>query len=271
MAKLDVISQLLKNPKKIITSGYQVIKREEHTIDYKAEIMKKYKIDQLPSIDIAYLLPDLNDHLDVYSFLPNTSLITDLLLLRGLAKRFDNCAYLEIGSHRGESLIAVAGITSDCTGLTLSKAEMTQMGFSEEIIKVQSMFLKDRKDIKVYEENSLTFDFSSLNKKYDMIFVDGDHEHDSVVKDTQTVFNLLKNENSIIVWHDYGETTETVRHEVLSAILEGTPPQYHKNLYHVSSTMCAVFIRGNFPTFQNKENRYPDKYFTVSVKMNKMD
>jgi len=270
MSKIKVLTEFLRNPKKMMTTGYQAIKRAENTIDYEAEIKKKYNRDSLPSIDIAHLIPDLNDHLEVYSFLPNTSMITDMLLLRGLAKRFDNCAYLEIGSHRGESLVALAGVTSDCTGLTLSKAEMTEMGFPADVINVQSVFLKDRKDIKVYEENSLTFDFKSLNKKYDMIFVDGDHEHDSVLKDTQNVFKLLKNENSIIVWHDYGVSNEVVRHEVLSAILEGTPPEYHKNLYHVSSTMCAVFIRGNFPTFQNKVNLYPDKYFTVSVKMNKM-
>jgi hypothetical protein len=270
MAKMEVIAALLKRPKKIITAGYTATKIAENTVNYEANVKKKYKIDSLPSIDISYLLPDLCDTLDVYSFLPNTSMITDLLLLRGLAKQFDNCAYIEIGSHRGESLVAVAGATSDCTGISLSPEEMTEMGFPEEVIKVQSVFVKDRKDIKVYEENSLTFDFKSLNKKYDLIFVDGDHEHDSVVKDTQNVFKLLKNEQSIIVWHDYGVSNEVVRHEVLSAILEGTPPEYHKNLYHVSSTMCAVFIRGNFPTFQNKVNLYPDKYFTVSVKMHKM-
>jgi predicted O-methyltransferase YrrM len=270
MSKLVVLTEFLKRPKKIITNGYQATKIAEKTVDYESKIKSKYNIERLPSIDISHLIPDLYDQLDIYSFLPNTSMITDLLLLRGLAKRYSKCAYLEIGIHRGESLVAVAGVTSDCTGLTLSAAEMTRMGFPKEVIDVQGLFIKDRKDIKVYEENSLTFDFKSLNKKYDLIFVDGDHEHDSVVKDTQNVFKLLKNEQSIIVWHDYGVTNEIVRHEVLAAILEGTPTEYHKNLYHVSSTMCAVFINGNFPTFQNLPNLYPNKYYTVSVKMHKM-
>jgi hypothetical protein len=161
MAKMEVIAALLKRPKKIITAGYTATKIAENTVNYEANVKKKYKIDSLPSIDISYLIPDLCDTLDVYSFLPNTSMITDLLLLRGLAKRFDNCAYIEIGSHRGESLVAVAGATSDCTGISLSPEEMTEMGFPEEVIKVQSVFVKDRKDIKVYEENSLTF-FSLL-------------------------------------------------------------------------------------------------------------
>lgn len=270
MSKFIVLTEFLKSPKKIITNGYQAVKRIENTVNHEEVVKNKYNIERLPSIDISHMLPDMDDQLDLYSFLPNTSTIPDLLLLRGLAKRFNNCAYLEIGSHRGESLVAVAGISSDCTGLTLSPAEMKEMGFPKEIIEIQGVFVKDRKDIKILEENSLTFDFKSLNKKFDLIFVDGDHEYDSVVKDTQNVFGLLNNENSIIVWHDYGMSNEKVRYEVLSAILKGTPAQYHKNLYHVSTTMCAVFIRGDFPTFQITPNQYPDKYFTVSVKMNRM-
>ena len=270
MTKLLVLAEFFKRPKKIITMGYMATKIAESTIDYENGIKHKYNMERLPTIDIAKIIPDLSDQLEVYSFLPNTSMITDLLLLRGLAKRFDKCAYLEIGCHRGESLVAVAGVTNDTSGITLSTSEMKEMGFPQEVIEVQGFFLKNRKDIKLYQHNSQTFDFKSLNKKFDLVFVDGDHKYESIVEDTQNVFSVLRDENSIVVWHDYGITSEIVRHEVLSAILEGTPPQFHKNLYHVSNTMCAVFIKGKFPTIQNITSIHPNKFFTVSVKMNKL-
>lgn len=266
MSKLKVLSTLLSRPKEVITAGYSELMRRERQPNFEQRLKDKFGRTQLPTIDLLDLVPNLDDALPVYSFMPDTSLITDIMLLRSLSKRFDNCAYFEIGSYRGESIVAMSEMTNDCTSLTLSGQEMKDMGFSEDAIKIQGVFSDGVKNIKAYLHNSLTFDYSQLNKKFDLIFVDGDHEHDSVVIDTKNVFKLLKDENSIIVWHDYAFDPEHVRHEVLSAILEGTPKEYHNNLYHVSNTMCAVFIRGKFDTTMTRRFQYPNKYFKVAVK-----
>ena len=197
-------------------------------------------------------------------------MITDILLLKALARRFDRCSYLEIGSFRGESISNVADVAADCTSVTLSEAEMKAFNLPEGFIKAHGIFSNSKPNITTHLHNSLTFDFSSLNKKFDLIFVDGDHEYKSVVQDTKNVFKLLKNNDSIIVWHDYGLHPEDVRHEVLAAILEGTPKEYHDNLYHVSNTMCAIFIRGKFATTFTKFPTYPNKVFSVNVDAKKM-
>jgi predicted O-methyltransferase YrrM len=111
----------------------------------------------------------------------------------------------------------------------------------------------------------LNFDFQSLNKKYDLIFIDGDHHYDYVKNDTQKIFQHLIHDNSIIVWHDYARNPECFRSEVLAGILDGTPREYRKYLYHVSNTMCSIFIKSKFPTKELDAPEIPHKTFRVKI------
>ncbi len=270
MSKIKVLKEFMSNPKEVITLGYQAIAKKKNEINFEKRVHEKYKMAQLPTIDLLDLVPGLHDTISSYSFLTGTSMVTDILLLKSLAKKFDGCSYLEIGSFRGESIANVADVAKECISVTLSEQEMRELNMPDGFIKAHGIFSKGKSNIISHLHNSLTFDFGSLNKKFDLIFVDGDHAHDSVVKDTQNVFKLLKNDDSIIVWHDYGFDPETVRHEVMSAILEGTPKEYHGHLYHVSNTMCAIFIRGKFATSFTKFPTYPNKAFRVTVEAKKL-
>ena len=270
MKRLNVLLTFITKPKQIITLGYQSLARKNAEINYEKNIADKYNKTQLPTIDLLDLVPGFHDTIDRYSFLTDTSLITDILLLKSLAKKFDNCAYLEIGSFRGESIACIADVSTDCTSITLSEQEMRDFGMHEGYIESHAVFSHDKKNIKTYLNNSQTFDFSKLNKKFDLIFVDGDHSYNGVLQDTKNVFDLLKDDRSMIVWHDYGFDPENVRHEVLAAILDGTPKQYHNNLYHVSNTMCAVFMKGNFKTHITKRLAVPTHVFKVEVTASKL-
>lgn len=238
---------------------------------FKNKLLSEYNLEQLPTINILDLFPDLNEEIVSYSFLNGTSLITDLVLLKSLAKKYDDCAYLEIGSWRGESLVNVHTVTEDCTSLTLSADEMRKLNFGEDFINVHGVFSNHIETIKRIGANSHSYDFNQLNKKFDLIFVDGDHSYKGVLNDTKKVFPLRKNENSVIVWHDYGFHTEHVRYTTLKAILDGVPKEDHKNLYHVSNTMCAVYIENlDLPTQFTKFPSYPNKTFSITIKGEKM-
>lgn len=270
MSKFTVLKELLAHPKEIIALGYQALVKKRHTVDYEKMVTDKYKIKQLPTIDILDLEPNLKDTISLYTFLPNTSTIPDMLLLRLLAKKYKDCAYLEIGSFRGESLVAVSEVAKECTSITLGPEDQRKFGFTEEEVKVSGVFAKNISNLTTIYHNSLTYDFDAHNEKYDLIFVDGDHEYSSVAKDTLNVFKLLKDENSVIVWHDYGHDSAAVRYDVFAGILEGTPEQYRKNLYHVSNTMCAIFTRAKYPTYYTHLKQFPNKTFRIDVETSKM-
>lgn len=268
MNKALGLKVLVQNPIAVLMEGIRV--REQAY--FKKKLVSEYKIEQLPSIDLLDLFPDLEEQIDSYSFLNGTSLVTDLILLKSLAKKYTDCTYLEIGSWRGESLVNVSSVTDDCTSLTLSSDDMRKLNFGEDFIKVHGAFSHHIESITRIEANSHNYDFNKLNKKFDLIFVDGDHSYEGVLNDTKKVFPLRKSAKSVIVWHDYGFNTENTRYTTLKAILDGVPKELHKNLYHVSNTMCAVYIEDlNLPVGFTKFPTFPNKKFSLSVKGEKMD
>ena len=229
-------------------------------------ITKKHKINYgLPLLDINQVCHNFSENLECFAFLDGGSLPTDIALLKSLSKRFDKCKYFEIGTWRGESVINVAENAEECYTLNLSKSEMLSQGLSERYADLHGFFSKDKENIKHLTGNSLTFDFQSLNKKFDLIFIDGNHHYDYVKNDTEKIFKHLIHDDSIIVWHDYAYTPEKLRPEIFAAILDGTPPEYKKHLYHVSNTMCAIFIREDFHTKEFETPIIPNKTFKVKI------
>ena len=68
--------QLISNPIKIIRYGFRQFDEDQHAKLCK----KKFKITQLPSIDIRNFVKGGEVTINYYSFLEGTSLITDFML-----------------------------------------------------------------------------------------------------------------------------------------------------------------------------------------------
>ena len=79
------------------------------------------------------------------------------------------------------------------------------------------------------------------------------------------LFSLM--ETIILVWHDYAYNPEKVRFEIMNAIMDGMPKEFHGNLYHVANSMCAIYIKGNFKTKEFEINSNPNMTFEVDLKM----
>jgi predicted O-methyltransferase YrrM len=243
-----------------------LIDSEDEKQDYVAQ---KYGLPEgLPTADISEFI-DESEEILPYSFLEGSSLPTDFALLRSICRKNHAEDYLEIGTWRGESVANIAPFVKNCFSLNLPDEMMRLMGMDEDYIGMHRYFSKDIPNITHLQADSQTFIFASLNKKFDVIFLDGDHHTESIAKDTQNAFRLLKDDNSVIVWHDYGLGTETTRFNVLAGILDGCPKENIKHLYRVSHTLCAIYTRKEFKASYVKPNSKPGVSFEVGLKLKK--
>lgn len=220
---------------------------------------------QLSAIQFTDIIPNFNETLHTWSFLGGGSMPTDIMLLKSLANNIKNCSYFEIGTWRGESVVNVAETAKECYTLNLSKKEITDLGLSEKYADLHGFFSKKTENIMHLFGNSISFDFEQLQKKFDLIFIDGNHTYEFVKKDTESVFKHLVHENSIVVWHDYAFHPEKVRYEVLAGILDGIPPTKKENLYHVSNTMCAIYYPKKTKHFLEEYPIKPNKKFKITA------
>lgn len=255
-----ILRKIIKKPASI----FLVLKDET---EFEAYLKKKYNYTQLPTVDLNHFYVDGKAQIDNYTFLDGSSLITDLALLKSIAQSFSACEYLEIGTWRGESILNVADAGATCTSVNLSPEDIIAMGLPEKYAHLHGCLIKNPEKIRSIFANSLHFDFSTLNQKYDFIFVDGDHTYEAVKSDTKKVYELLKDEHSIIVWHDYGYNPETPRHSVIAAILDGLPVEAHSYLYHVSNTICAIYTKQKIDSYTQESPVKPNKVFKVDLQI----
>ncbi len=262
--------------KKAIRGVFEIIKNpwllnlvlEENTV-WENKTLPNYQ-NGFPIIDLTTLFPDFSETLNTVSFLDGGSLPTDLALLKALCRKKSDSSYFEIGTWRGESVANVAEVAKECYTLNLSKKEILDFGYGEKYANAHSFFSKNLPNVKQLEGNSSYYDFAGLNKKFDVIFIDGSHHFEDVVTDTQNVFAHLVHDKSIVVWHDYGFSPERIRYEILNAILAGTPVAFHENLYQVGNSMCAIFIRGEFTSRSFGLYEEPKAIYKVSLESRKV-
>ncbi len=218
----------------------------EDNENWERKVLLKQQAN-LPVISFAGLFGSFSDTLDPFLFLDGGSLPTDLALLKGLAGKFEHCSYFEIGTWRGESVANVSKVATECYTMDLPDEEKRSIGMSEEYISQHAILSKDLPNVVHLKANSLSYDFAGLNRKFDLIFIDGDHHYESVLNDTRKAIAHLMHEKSILVWHDYAYNPEKVRYEVFAAILEGCGSKMAANLRQVANTLCAVYIPGKIP------------------------
>jgi predicted O-methyltransferase YrrM len=220
----------------------------------------------LPTIDLLDLIPEFNEEVSPYAFLEGGSTTIDLALLKALARRYDPCRYFEIGAWRGESVANVAAVAKECISLSLSDDEMRAAGWDDRYVATAKVFSRHLKNVVHIGHNSRTFDYTPYLGTCDLVFVDGDHSYDGVRADTEHAFRLLRDERSTIVWHDYVRASaEDVMWGVAAGMLDGAPAAARPHLYHVSNTLCAVYVQGAFRTRTAVVPALPDKTFDVRI------
>lgn len=229
---------------------------------WRSYVEKKYRLPGgLPVVDMDQLVGSGPVALGPMTFLDGGSLPTDLMLLAGLARGIENCTYFEIGTWRGESVATVASRAQTCFTLCLPDEDMLKRGMHPLTIASHRLFSKDLDNVTQLRGDSRHFDFAQLKRKFDLIFIDGDHHYDHVKSDTENIFRHLVHEKSMVVWHDYGFHPDQVRYEVMAAILDGVGPERNNLVYHVAHSKCAIYTGEGMPCSPAEFPRVPESYF----------
>lgn len=264
---MNKLNKLITGIKVLMSKPYLINKVIDDESLHQDIIKKSHPqfSEGIPVIEITQLLPEINEEITPYSFLGGGSLITDLVLLKGLAKLYPDCFYFEIGTWRGESVANVATVTPNCFTFNLPTKNLIELGCNDEYIEQQEFFSKNINSITHLKGDSTNFDFSPYYGKCDLVFIDGDHRYAGVLNDTKIAYKLLKDENSIIVWHDYLNHSDDIRWDVVRGILDGSTKKELPHLYNVSNTLCAVYTKKPLKPLSITKVLTPNKVFKVII------
>ncbi len=107
--------------------------------------------------------------------------------LIGLSKDFDEASYLEIGIAAGFTIMSLIGHYKTLHGCDTNKGLVDQVR-------------EQTNDVSVCHGDIFAMD----KGKYDVVFIDGRHDYDSILSDTLGVLQMNTASSYKIVYHDYG-------------------------------------------------------------------
>jgi hypothetical protein len=156
---------------------------------------------------------------------------------------------LEIGTFDGRTTLNLALNAPGCCIATLDLPPKSDTRFSTE--HGERLFIEKEISGRRFLENahrypemvsritqlygdSARFDFTSYEGKCGLVFVDGSHAYDYVIKDSETAFRLLSNWGTII-WHDYGVWPGVTK------ALEEIEEKERAGLKHIYGTSLVFF------------------------------
>lgn len=232
-------------------------------------VLAKLKGKPFQELEIFDISPSFEEEVEGVTFLEGASTAVDLAFIKSIVKSKKDCDYLEIGSFRGESLINILPVCKSATSISLSPSEMAGMNIPKDYIEADYCLVEPNDKLTRIQHNSLTFDYTSLNKKYDVIFIDGDHSTNGVKSDTQNALKLLKDESSIIIWHDCSFSYSDIRYDVIRGVILGLGDQNFADFYRVRNTLCGIYTKNISASKIQKNVNIPNKVFDVKINLKK--
>lgn len=263
----EIFRFALRNPQALY--GYTAAWAKE---DISKKVAVRYGFpDGLPTVDISDVIDHIEETVEPYAFLGSGSTVMDLLLLRCLAARLKPCTYLEIGTWRGESVANVAKEADKCITLSYSDEMIRSHGLGERELNTARFYSKQLGNVKHIGADSITYDFSAFKKSVDLVFIDGDHSREAITRDTMNAYQLLRDDDSVIIWHDYRKISPEgdICWETLAGILDGLARSEHGRLYHVSNTLCAIYTTKPHAHYRLQYPELPKKTFSINIRMQK--
>jgi predicted O-methyltransferase YrrM len=263
---MNKFSKLVKALSLILQKPYLLNNVLKDEIVFKADFQKAFPSTVFKQIRLVDLMETDEVQITPYAFLSGSSLATDFALLQLLCRKYQVKDYLEIGTWRGESAANVAPYVDSVCSFNLGDEQLLSLGLDKNYVESHRFFSKDISNVQHVFGDSQHFDFDQLNKKFDLIFIDGDHSTEAVKRDTEKMLSYLKNDQSIIVWHDAKVDTEYPRYEVLMGIFQALPLEMQQHVYLVENSLCAVYLPMKVSSESPVLNRLPRNFFELTLK-----
>lgn len=238
------------------------------------DILNKFNINKLPVIEISDLLELYSYKSDCRikiktDFSEGISPINDYYFICLIAKAINVKNYFEFGTWVGLSGYNVAsnlGQDAEIYSLDIP-ADHREIAEYKIPIEIFGHYSKDFKNVHLIKSDSKNFDFTAYKKQIDLVFVDGNHSFDYVKNDTKIALELLRDENSVIIWHDYflgGELNK----KVLAGILDELPESEYKHVFHLYQSNIALYSRAY--SFRNRDFdkwNIPEQNFNITIEL----
>ena len=222
----------------------------------KVDISSVNKIFELNKISNNLSGPKKETIIKSFSISPKNNIVGmtsdyEAWIISSLSKTSKNI--FEFGTCSGKTTYLMA-LNSDkdtkITSLTLKPSLINSIKKNEEDNKVSFRNIKNEsvyerflfsgtdveKKIKIIFQNSLDFNEKNLEKKMDLIFIDGGHTYTVVKNDTEKSFSMLSNKG-IILWHDYAPGKKSSK-DIVKYLGEISKT---KNIFHIENTSICYF------------------------------
>ena len=138
----------------------------------------------------------------------------DVCVLLTLIKKFKVRKLLEIGTNQGHTTKIITDKFPNLEITTVDPGD--KVSLSERLSSQKKEYMSQEKigcmvngykNVEVIKEDFLEIQF---NKKFDFIFIDGNHSYNHVVEDTKKALTLIE-KNGIITWHDCNHVDDVTK------------------------------------------------------------
>jgi predicted O-methyltransferase YrrM len=178
-------------------------------------------------------------------------------VINRLVKHFEPKTLFEIGTFDGRTSLNMAAhaptdarvFTLDLPSNKIDDAALTIEQTDRQFIAKQmsgSRFIGTvfEKNITQLYGDSATFDFSPYLSSVDLLFVDGSHSYDYVLKDSATATKIVR-PGGVVIWHDYVGNGFTAWPGVTKALNQlRTSDRRFRNMVNIMGTSFAFLIVG---------------------------
>lgn len=206
---------------------------------HEAEGMENFHITAVNLGD--FLIKTKHLTFDNLTFINGGSGILDYAFLKSLMLNLNLSMYLEIGTFLGESIDAIHDVAEKCYSISLPNETLGSFMSEKGKKNFGRYFSYNKQNVIHFETDSKIFDYSLILDDIDLVFIDGDHSYQGIYIDTKRIFDFIRPEKTVVVWHDF-KIGDFYRKDTVKAIFDAVPLTYQKNIYAVDNNMCAIYI-----------------------------